>query len=76
MVTFIQRRTTRFIRLSDHMGLFIFNIFSNDLLLLLKKKCPVFNYTDDTSILYKHRDYDSAYNDFYQRLAQCYIGAK
>ena len=45
------------------MGLFIFNIFSNDLLFLLKKKCPVFNYTDDTSILYKHRDYDSAYND-------------
>ena len=45
------------------MGRFIFNIFSNDLLLLLEKKCHVFNYADDTSILCKHRDYDSAYND-------------
>ena len=45
------------------MGLFIFNIFSNDLLLLLEKKCHVFNYADDTSILCKHRDYDSAHND-------------
>ena len=45
------------------MGLFIFNIFLNDLLLLLEKKCHVSNYTDDTSILCKHRDYDSAYND-------------
>ena len=45
------------------MGLFIFNIFSNDLLLLLKKKCHVFNYADDTSILCKHRNYDSANND-------------
>ena len=44
------------------MGPFIFNIFSNDLLLLLEKKCHVFNYTDDKSILCKHRDYDSAYN--------------
>ena len=32
------------------MGLFIFNIFSNDLLLLLEKKCHVFNYADDTSM--------------------------
>ena len=39
---------------------FIFNIFSNDLLLLFEKKCHVFNYADDTSILCKHRDYDSA----------------
>ena len=45
------------------MGPFIFNIFSNDLLLLLEKKCHVFDYTDDTSILCKHKDYDSAYND-------------
>ena len=45
------------------MGPFIFNIFSNDLLLLLEKKCHVFNYVDDTSILCKHRDYDSANND-------------
>ena len=45
------------------MGLFIFNLFSSDLLLLLEKKCHVFNYADDTSILCKHRDYDSAYND-------------
>ena len=45
------------------MGPFIFNIFSNDLLLLLEKKCHVFNYADDTSILCKHRDCDSAYND-------------
>ena len=45
------------------MGPFIFNIFSNDLLLLLEKKCHVFNYADDNSILCKHRDYDSAYND-------------
>ena len=45
------------------MGPFIFNIFSNDLLLLLEKKCHVFNYADDTSILCKPRDYDSAYND-------------
>ena len=45
------------------MGPFIFNIFSNDLILLLEKKCHVFNYADDTSILCKHRDYDSAYND-------------
>ena len=28
-----------------------------------EKKCHVFNYADDTSILCKHRDYDSAYND-------------
>ena len=27
------------------MGLFILNLFSNDLLLLLEKKCHVFNYT-------------------------------
>ena len=45
------------------MGLFIFNIFFNDLLLLLEKKYHVFNYADDTSILCKHREYDSAYND-------------
>ena len=45
------------------MSPFIFNIFSNDLLLLLEKKCHVFNYADDTSILCKHRDYDFAYND-------------
>ena len=45
------------------MGPFIFNIFSNDVLLLLEKKCHVFNYADDISILCKHRDYDSAYND-------------
>ena len=44
------------------MGPFIFNIFSNDVLLLLEKKCHVFNYADDTSTLCKHRDYDSAYN--------------
>ena len=44
------------------MGPIIFNIFANDLLLLLKKKCHVFNYADDTSILCKHRVYDSAYN--------------
>ena len=43
------------------MGPFIFNIFSNDLLLLLEKKCHVFNCADDTSILCKHRDYDYAY---------------
>ena len=42
---------------------FIFNIFSNDLLLLLEKKCHAFNYADDASILCKHRDYDSTYND-------------
>ena len=45
------------------MGPFIFNIFSNNLLLLLEKNCNVFNYADDTRILCKHRDYDSAYND-------------
>ena len=45
------------------MGPFIFNIFLNNLLLLLEKKCHVFNYAGDTSILCKHRDYDSAYND-------------
>ena len=45
------------------MGPFIVNIFSNDLLLLLEKKCHVFNYVDDTSMLCKHRDYNSAYND-------------
>ena len=45
------------------MGLFIFNLFSTYLLLLLKKKCHVFNYADDTSILCKQRDYNSANND-------------
>ena len=45
------------------MGPFIFNIFSNDSLRLLEKKCHVFNYADDTSMLYKHRDDHSAYND-------------
>ena len=45
------------------MGPFIFNIFSNDLLLLLEKKCHVFNYADDTSILCNLRNYDSANND-------------
>ena len=29
----------------------------------MEKKCHVFNYVDDTSILCKHRDYDSAPND-------------
>ena len=48
------------IRPCSLMGPFIFNIFSNDLLLLLEKKCHVFNYADDPSILCKHRDYDSA----------------
>ena len=38
-------------------------MFSNDLLLLLENKCHVFNYADDTSILCKHREHDSAYND-------------
>ena len=41
----------------------IFNIFSNNLLLLLEKKCHDFNYAHDTSILCKHRDYDSTYKD-------------
>ena len=45
------------------MGPFIFNIFSNNLLLLMEKKCHVFNYADDSSILGKHRHYDFAYND-------------
>ena len=45
------------------MGPFIFNIFSNDLSLLLEKKCHVFNYADDTIILCNLRNYDSAYND-------------
>ena len=45
------------------MGPIIFNICSKLLLLLLEEKCHVFNYADDTSILCKHRDYDSAYND-------------
>ena len=45
------------------MGPFIFNIFSIDLLLLLEKKCHVFNYAVDASILCYHSDYDSAYND-------------
>ena len=56
----------RFIHKVPHgsiMRPFIFNIFSNDLLFLLEKKCHVFNFADDTSILCKHRDYDSAYND-------------
>ena len=60
MVRFIQRSPARLIN-----GPFIFNIFLNDLLLLLllEKKCHAFNYADDTSILCKHRNYDSAYND-------------
>ena len=29
----------------------------------MEKKCHVFNFADDTSILCKHRDYDCAYND-------------
>ena len=33
------------------------------IILLLEKKCHVFNYADDASILCKRRDYDSAYND-------------
>ena len=41
----------------------IFNKFSNYFLLLLEKKCYVLTYVDDTSILCKHRDYDSAYYD-------------
>ena len=52
------------------MNPFIFNMFSNDLLLLLEKKGHVFSYADDTGILRKHRDYDSAYMICYQRLAQ------
>ena len=44
------------------MGPFILNIISNDLLLLLEKQCHVFNYVDDTSILCKHKDYDSVHN--------------
>ena len=47
-------------------GQFIFTIFSNDLLLLLKKKRQDFNYAHDTSILCKHRDYDSAYIHCYK----------
>ena len=61
------------------MGPFIFNIFSNDLLLLLEKKCHVFNYADDTRILCKHRDYDSAYNNLLSAastLIQHSIGTK
>ena len=30
----------------------------------MEKKCHVFNYANDTIILCKHRDYDSAYNEF------------
>ena len=44
-------------------GSFIFNIFSNDLSLLLEKKCNVFIYADDTTILCIHKDYDCAYNN-------------
>ena len=43
--------------------LFIFNIFLNNLLLLFGKKCPMFNYADDTIFYCKHKDSDSAYND-------------
>ena len=46
------------------MGPFIFNIFSNDLLLLLEKKCHVLTMlTTQFSILCKHGYYDFAYND-------------
>ena len=58
MVRFIKCSPTRSL-----MGKYIFNIFSNNLLLLLEKKCHVFSYADDTSILCKHRDYDYVYND-------------
>ena len=29
----------------------------------MEKKCQVFSYADDTSILCNYRDYDYAYND-------------
>ena len=57
------------------MGPFIFYIFSNDLLLLLEKKCHVNNYADDTSMLCKHRDYDAAQNNLLSAastLIHCY----
>ena len=43
------------------MGPFIFNVFYNDLLLLLDEYCHVFNYADDTSILCTGHDYNDAY---------------
>ena len=62
MIRFIKKSPTRFINESNYFQ-HIFNIFSNDLLLLLEKKCHVFYYAEDTSVLCKHRDYESVYND-------------
>ena len=44
------------------MGPFIFNIFSNDLLLLLEKNV-MFLTMLTTQVFYANKDYDSAYND-------------
>ena len=42
------------------LGPFLFNIFSNELLLLLVNKCYVLNYADDTSIVCVIKLYDIA----------------
>ena len=59
MVRFIKKSPSIFINGS----IYCQHIFI-DSLFLLEKKCHVFiHYADDTSILCKHRDYDSEYND-------------
>ena len=37
-------------------GPVLFNVFLNDLLLMLKEKCQIYNYADDNTLAYIHKD--------------------
>ena len=47
-------------------GPFAYNVFSNDLLMLLSTICDIYNYADDNSISCEGDDYDSAHQKILQ----------
>ena len=47
-------------------GPFAYNVFSNDLLILLSTICNIYNYADDNSICCEGNDYESAHQNVLQ----------
>ncbi len=47
-------------------GPFAYNVFSNDLLILLSTMCDIYNYADDNSLCCEGNDYESAHQNILQ----------